>query len=123
MIRLAWGMALLGTAAAIAAVLITDLLVQRPSSLIQHAWARWCERQDQRLGLGSYEPQPEDEAATTALEAWLAGGDPLADAPAREMGVWLTPDQADDLDLLAVETWPRNEYLEIADLYMRGEAP
>jgi hypothetical protein len=49
----------------------------------------------------------------SALETWLRAGDPLADAPDVEMGCWATPEQAEELDLLAAELWPRNEYFAI----------
>jgi hypothetical protein len=49
-------------------------------------------------------------------------GDPLVDVPADEMGVWLTVEQADELDCLAAETWPRNEYFAIVEEHVRGEA-
>lgn len=62
------------------------------------------------------------EAGMDALESWLQGGDPLDEAPQIEMGVWLSPEQSDELDCLAAELWPRNEYLAIADLYVRGES-
>ncbi len=57
-----------------------------------------------------------------ALEAWLQDGDPLDEAPEIEMGVWLSPEQTDELDCLAAELWPQNEYFAIADLYVRGES-
>lgn len=53
------------------------------------------------------------------LEDWLADGDPLTNAPDIELGVWLTPEQSDDLVLLAVELWPRNEYFAIVTEYER----
>lgn len=62
------------------------------------------------------------EASMDALESWLRDGDPLDEAPEIEMGVWLSPEQADELDCLAAELWPANEYFAIADLYVRGES-
>ena len=77
------------------------------------AIVRWL-RQDER--------DAAIEAGMHALESWLQDGDPLDDAPEIEMGVWLSPEQADELDCLAAELWPRNEYFVIADLYVRGES-
>ena len=123
MIRILWPLLVLVAASVVGAATFADLLVHPPTSVILRTLRRWREGQDHpSRGLESYEPGPGDEAATESMETWLAAGDPLAAAPASEMGVWLTPEQADELDCLAAETWPRNEYFAIADLYMRGEA-
>ena len=122
MIRILWPLLVLSAAAVIGAAVIADLVIHAPSSLILRTLRRWCDGSPHSSWvLESYEPQPEDEAATESMETWLAAGDPLADAPDCEVGVWLTEEQADELDCLAAELWPRNEYFAIADLYIGGE--
>jgi hypothetical protein len=122
-IRLLWPLLVLAAASVVGAAVAADFLIHAPSSLILRTLRRWSDGQrDLRVGLATYEPQPEDEAATEAMTAWATAGDPLQDAPAAEMGVWVTPEQADELDCLAADTWPRNEYFAIADLYVRGES-
>lgn len=81
----------------------------------------WLPYRGHDKAMATYQPRPEDEAAMAAIETWLANGDPLAHAPDREMGVFITCEQADELDALAAATWPQNEYFKIADLDIGGE--
>lgn len=84
--------------------------------LIRRIWRSWNVRRWDATASSYMTVDPRDP-----LEAWLADGDPLTNAPDIEMGVWLTPEQSDDLVLLAVELWPRNEYFDLVEQHERGE--